>query len=307
MTTNVGNSLAEVAEKIQDSVVGVRTESGEGSGVVFTGDGYVLTNNHVVANANGNLTVTFSDNSKTPAKLIGTDPANDLAVLKVDRSEGLHPITFGDSDAIKVGDPVLAIGNPLGYAGTVTSGILSAKNRTISESGEEESPFAPRQSVNRLSGLLQTDAAINPGNSGGALVDSAGRLVGINTAIATSGSGSRGNIGVGFAIPSNKVKVVAEQLMKGGKVAHPYIGVRVSNSETKAGAEIAGVDPGSPAEKAGLKQGDLVTAIDGKTVRNSDELVSMVQAVQPGSKLSLIVVRDGKTSTIEVTVGEKTS
>ncbi|MEV6525329.1 trypsin-like peptidase domain-containing protein [Longispora sp. NPDC051575] len=295
-----GGTLADVAEQAQKSVVGVKTGTGEGSGVVFNKDGYIVTNNHVIEGARGQITVTLSDGKTVPATLVGADPTNDLAVLKITGVDGLQPITFADSGDIKVGDDVLAIGNPLGLDGTVTKGILSARNRTIDEGGDNESQGQGK----RLSGLLQTDAAINPGNSGGALTDAAGRLIGINTAIATGGSGSKGNIGVGFAIPSNKVKSVVEQLMKGGKVGHPYIGVRVVNSTTQAGAVVDSTEANSPAAQAGLVKGDLVTGVNGKSVKNSDELVSAIQSGKPGDKLTLTVVRDGKNVTVTVTVGE---
>ncbi|WP_412542097.1 trypsin-like peptidase domain-containing protein [Longispora sp. K20-0274] len=293
-----GGTLADVAEMAQKSVVGVKTATGEGSGVVFDKDGYIVTNNHVIAGARGQVQVTLPDGKTVPATLVGTDPTNDLAVLKIDGVDGLQPIVFADSSAVKIGDDVLAIGNPLGLDGTVTKGILSARNRTIDEGSETQS------SGNRLSGLLQTDAAINPGNSGGALTDAAGHLIGINTAIATGGSGSKGNIGVGFAIASNKVKSVVEQLMKGGKVGHPYIGVRVVNSTTQAGAVVDSTEANSPAAQAGLVKGDLVTGVNGKPVKNQEELVSAIQAGKPGDKLTLTVVRDGKTVTVPVTVGE---
>ncbi|MBG6140952.1 S1C family serine protease [Longispora fulva] len=294
-----GGTLADVANQALKSVVGVKTATGEGSGVVFNKDGYIVTNNHVIAGARGQIQVTLPDGKTVPATLVGTDPTNDLAVLKIDGVDGLEPILFADSSAVKVGDDVLAIGNPLGLDGTVTKGILSARDRTIDEGSDTQS----QSQGNRLSGLLQTDAAINPGNSGGALTDAAGRLIGINTAIATGGSGSKGNIGVGFAIPSNKVKSVVEQLMKGGKVGHPYIGVRVLNSTTQAGAVVDSTDPNSPAAQAGLAKGDLITGVNGKPVKNQDELISAIQSGNPGDKLTLTVVRDGKTVTVPVTVG----
>ncbi|WP_018351124.1 S1C family serine protease [Longispora albida] len=296
-------SFAGVVDKVQAAVVGVKTPTGSGSGVVFNSSGYILTNNHVIDGAGGQINVTFNDGKTVPAKLVGADASNDLAVLKVDNTDNLTALQFADSDAIKVGDPVLAVGNPLGLEGTVTGGIISAKDRTITEGGGQNSPFERPKQGNRLSGLLQTDAAINSGNSGGALVDAAGRLVGINTAIATSGD-SKGNIGVGFAIPSNKAKKVAEQLMKGGKVATPYAGVKVVDSD-KGGALVQSVEAGGPAASAGLAQGDVITQVNGKSIKGSAELISRIQSAAPGDKLTLTVDREGKQQTVTITIGEK--
>ena len=223
------SSLAEIASSVQDSVVSITTGSGEGSGVVLTNDGFVLTNNHVVATAQGGaVKVVFANGKTADAKVIGTDPRTDLAVVKADGVTDLKPATFGSSANMKVGDTVLALGSPLGLEGSVTAGIVSAKDRTIRAGGEgqqQPNPFGQEQEQQQtgatsMSGLLQTDAPINPGNSGGALVNTAGEVIGINSAIATSGQSS-GNIGLGFAIPSDKAKDVADQLMLGKKVSHP--------------------------------------------------------------------------------------
>ncbi len=207
-TTATTTSLANVAAAVLPSVVSIQTESAVGSGVIITADGSILTNNHVVATAQGNTVhVTFNSGKTATATIVGTDPAHDLAVIKVSGVSGLTPITFADSGSVKVGDTVLAVGSPLGLDGSVTSGIVSALNRTI-DVGENAS------STTSLTGAIQTDAAINPGNSGGALVNAAGQLVGINTAIASASStGESGSIGVGFAIASNTAKQVAEQLL----------------------------------------------------------------------------------------------
>jgi putative serine protease PepD len=207
-TTATTTSLANVAAAVLPSVVSIETQSAVGSGVIITADGSILTNNHVVATAQGStVQVTFNTGKTATATVVGTDPSHDLAVIKVSGVAGLTPITFADSGSVKVGDTVLAVGSPLGLDGSVTSGIVSALNRTIDVG-------ASARSATSLSGAIQTDAAINPGNSGGALVNAAGQLIGINTAIASASStGESGNIGVGFAISSNTAKQVAEQLL----------------------------------------------------------------------------------------------
>jgi putative serine protease PepD len=287
------DSLAGVAQETQPSVVNIATGSGEGSGVILTADGYILTNNHVVESASGSsVTVTLSDGKKVKAKVLGTDPKTDLAVVKAEAT-GLKAATLGDSNRVAVGDTVLAIGSPLGLQGSVTSGIISAKDRTIGV-GEGRS--------GSLSGLLQTDAPINPGNSGGALVNMAGDVIGINTAIATSGGGE-GNIGVGFAIPSNKAKTVAEQLMKGQKVSHPFLGVSVTPNET-GGAKIGSITANSPAAAAGLKEGDVITKFGNRVVNDSDDLVSAVQSGTVGDRVTVEFNRNGETMTATVTLAE---
>uniref|UniRef100_UPI001B8B977C S1C family serine protease n=1 Tax=Allorhizocola rhizosphaerae TaxID=1872709 RepID=UPI001B8B977C len=286
------STLSGVAAKTLLSVVSVSTGSGEGSGVILREDGYILTNNHVVESARGgSVTVTLSDGKKVRGTVRGTDPRTDLAVVKADVT-GLKPATFANSDQVAVGDTVLAIGSPLGLQGSVTSGIISAKDRTIRAG----------QTSGSLSGLLQTDAPINPGNSGGALVNTNGEVVGINTAIATSGTGE-GNIGVGFAIPSNKAKQVAEQLIAGQKVRHPFLGVQVTPNDT-GGAKIEQITAGSPAEAAGLQVGDIITKFGNRVVNDSDDLVSAVQAGAPGQKVTVEFSRNGSPQTATVTLGE---
>ncbi|WP_433126969.1 trypsin-like peptidase domain-containing protein [Micromonospora sp. CA-240977] len=296
--------LPKIAASVQDSVVSITTGSGEGSGVVLTADGYVLTNNHVVASANGDtVQVVFADGTKAPAKIIGTDPKTDLAVVKADGVTDLKPAKFGDSDAMQVGDQVLALGSPLGLQGSVTSGILSARDRTIrAGDGQQQDPSQQSQPVSSISGLLQTDAPINPGNSGGALVNTRGEVIGVNTAIATSGQ-STGNIGVGFAIPSNKAKDVAGKLQRGEKVSHPSLGVGVNQAEG-GGALVASVAPGSPAEKAGLQQGDVVTRFGDKPVNDSDDLVGAVQAGKVGDRVEVQFKRNGAEKSVTVTLAE---
>ncbi len=285
------DSLAGVAQETQPSVVNISTGSGEGSGVILTADGYILTNNHVIEGAS-QVSVTLSDGKKVKATIVGTDPKTDLGVVKADAT-GLKAATLGDSNKVAVGDTVLAIGSPLGLQGSVTSGIISAKDRTIGV-GQNRS--------GSLSGLLQTDAPINPGNSGGALVNMAGDVIGINTAIATSGGGE-GNIGVGFAIPSNKAKQVAEQLINGQKVSHPFLGVSVTPDDS-GGAKVATISPNSPAAAAGLKEGDVITKFGDRVVNDSDDLVSAVQSGKVGDRVTVEFNRNGEKMTATVTLAE---
>ncbi|SIN18208.1 trypsin-like peptidase domain-containing protein [Micromonospora cremea] len=296
--------LPKIAAAVQDSVVSIATTSGEGSGVVLSADGYVLTNNHVVASAAGDtVQVVFADGKNAQAKIVGTDPKTDLAVVKANGVSGLKPATFGDSDAMQVGDQVLALGSPLGLQGSVTAGILSARDRTIrAGEGQPQDPNQQGQTVSSISGLLQTDAPINPGNSGGALVNTRGEVIGVNTAIATSGQ-STGNIGVGFAIPSNKAKDVAGKLQRGEKVSHPSLGVGVNQAEG-GGALVASVTPGSAADKAGLQRGDVITRFGDKAVNDSDDLVGAVQAGKVGDRVQVQFKRNGTEKTATVTLTE---
>jgi putative serine protease PepD len=297
--------LPKIAAAVQDSVVSITTDSGEGSGVVLSADGYVLTNNHVVASAAGDtVQVVFADGKNAQAKIVGTDPKTDLAVVKASGVSGLKPATFGDSDAMQVGDQVLALGSPLGLQGSVTAGILSARDRTIQagEGQQQQDPRQQGQAASSISGLLQTDAPINPGNSGGALVNTRGEVIGINTAIATSGQ-STGNIGVGFAIPSNKAKDVAGKLQRGEKVSHPSLGVSVNMAEG-GGAMVAAVTPGSAADKAGLQQGDVITRFGDKAINDSDDLVGAVQAGKVGDRVEVQFKRNGAEKTATVTLAE---
>jgi putative serine protease PepD len=293
--------LPRIAAAVQPSVVSIATDSGEGSGVILTADGYVLTNNHVVASAGrDSVRVVFADGKTVEARIVGTDPKTDLAVVKATGVSDLKPATFGDSDAMQVGDQVLALGSPLGLQGSVTAGILSARDRTIQAgSGQER----PGQGASSIAGLLQTDAPINPGNSGGALVNTRGEVIGINTAIATAGQGSTGNIGVGFAIPSNKAKDVAGKLQRGEKVSHPSLGVSVTAAEG-GGALVAAVTSGSAAEKAGLQRGDVITRFGDKVVNDSDDLVGAVQAGKVGDRVEVTYKRNGAESTATVTLAE---
>ncbi len=265
-----------------------RKEYALGSGVILTKDGYIVTNYHVVSGAT-KIIVKLHDGRKFKAKLIGTDPKTDLAVIKID-AKNLHPITIANSDKVKVGDIVLAVGNPFGLGETVTQGIVSAKNRTSI-------------GLNAYENFIQTDAAINPGNSGGALVDLKGRLIGINSAII---SRSGGNNGIGFAIPSNMMKFVVTSLVTKGKVVRGYLGVVISNIDpSKAklygiskGVLIIKVEPNSAASKAGLKPGDIIVAVDGEEVNNAGELRNKIAFKGAGAEVKLRVYRNGKYITL---------
>ncbi|MEV4842928.1 trypsin-like peptidase domain-containing protein [Micromonospora matsumotoense] len=296
--------LPKIAASVQDSVVSIMTDNGEGSGVILSADGFVLTNNHVVASASGDtVRVVFANGKSAPAKIVGTDPKTDLAVVQTSGLDNLKAAKFGDSDAMQVGDQVLALGSPLGLQGSVTAGILSARDRTI-QAGSGNSPQqAPQGGASSISGLLQTDAPINPGNSGGALVNTRGEVIGINTAIATAGQGSTGNIGVGFAIPSNKAKDVAEKLQRREKISHPSLGVSVNAAED-GGALVAAVTGGSAAEKAGIQRGDVITKFGDKAINDSNDLVGAVQAGKVGDRVQVTYKRNGVEATATVTLAE---
>ncbi|NES28752.1 PDZ domain-containing protein [Micromonospora terminaliae] len=296
--------LPKIAAAVQDSIVTIMTDSGEGSGVILSADGYVLTNNHVVASASGDtVKVVFADGKTAQAKIVGTDPKTDLGVVKASGVSGLKAAKFGDSDAMQVGDQVLALGSPLGLQGSVTAGILSARDRTIQAGEGGQQQQSPQQGASSISGLLQTDAPINPGNSGGALVNTRGEVIGINTAIATAGQGSNGNIGVGFAIPSNKAKDVAEKLQRGEKVSHPSLGVSVTGAED-GGALVSDVVAGSAADKAGLQRGDVITKFGDKAINDSNDLVGAVQSGKVGDRVEVQFKRNGSTESATVTLAE---
>jgi Do/DeqQ family serine protease len=271
-------------------------QSGLGSGVVTTADGYILTNNHVIDGAD-QVRVELPDKRVFDAKVVGADPASDLAVLKIDAS-GLPTVPIGDSNHVRVGDVVLAIGNPLGVGQTVTMGIISAKGRATGVGNGSYEDF------------LQTDAPINQGNSGGALVNVNGELVGINSQILTQ---SGGNIGLGFAIPSNMAREVMSQLKADGKVQRGKLGIQIQSvtpdlaSSLKLssmnGALVNGVEPGGAAAKAGVKQGDVITALNGEKVVDSNALRNRIAGTKPGSAVALELVRNGKTETVRATLG----
>ena len=282
--------------------------SGTGSGVVISGQGYVLTNNHVVsqfatAGAGRSLRVRFSDQSAVDARIAGRDPKTDLAVLKIDKP-GLTVAQLGDSSKIAVGDPVIAIGSPLGLAGTVTSGIISALDRPVRLGGAGGNSGSD---TNAVINAIQTDASINPGNSGGALVDGSGAVIGVNSAIATLSTGSTnqsGSIGLGFAIPINEARQIAEQLIRTGKVQHATLGVtaRSVTDGARDGALVESVAAGSAAADAGVKAGDVITRIGDRLVGGSDDLVVQVRAHKVGEKVQLTYVRGGRTVKVAVTL-----
>ncbi|ADD44777.1 trypsin-like peptidase domain-containing protein [Stackebrandtia nassauensis] len=294
-----GDTISDIAKKVQPSVVSIATENAGGSGVVYDDKGHIITNNHVAETASGGkLEVTFADGTTSQASVVGTDPAGDLAVIKVDDVDNLTPIKLGDSGALDVGDTVLAIGSPLGLDGSVTSGIVSALNRTVQAGGGEQGGNATT-----LNGLIQTDAAINPGNSGGALVNGKGELIGINTVIATTGS-SEGSVGLGFAIPSDTVSSTVDQLIDGGDIEHGYLGVSVvDNVEGSEGAVVNKVEDGSPADKAGLKRGDVITSIDGEKVGGASDVGAVVQGAKPGTKVDIEYTRSGKSDSTSAELG----
>ncbi|HEY8122331.1 MAG TPA: Do family serine endopeptidase [Myxococcota bacterium] len=270
--------------------------AGEGSGFVISADGYIVTNNHVVAPFD-KIDVVFLDGTTLPARVIGRDSATDVALLKVESTKSLQSLSLGDSDGTRIGDWVVAIGNPLGLENTVTAGIVSAKHRrTLGGDGPRYSDF------------IQTDAAINPGNSGGPLVNLAGEVVGINTMIA-----SDRNIGIGFAIPVNMAKQVLPQLRAKGRVSRGKLGVGIQPVDADAaeflglasagGALVQSVEEGSPAERAGIKQGDVIVEFNGKAIKEMDELPQLVAATPVGARSKVVLVRKGKRQTVDVTIG----
>ena len=298
------SSIAGIAKAVLPSVVSIQVEgdeqSGSGSGFILSQDGYILTNNHV-ANMGGpgeKITVVFPDGEKIDGKVVGSNASYDLAVVKVNRS-GLTPLVLGDSAAAAVGDAVIAIGAPLGLDGTVTTGIVSALDRpvTAGESRDEASYI----------NAIQTDAAINPGNSGGPLLDAAGRVIGVNSAIATMGQsagGEAGNIGLGFAIPINTAKRIAEELMATGTSSTPVIGVILDMTYDKGGAKVREVTADGPSGKAGIQVGDIITSVNGRTIDDGTELVVTIRTFAPGDVVTLGYVRNGREGEASVTLGK---
>lgn len=275
-------------------------EGGTGSGVVLDTAGNILTNAHVVAQGRATIEVTLSDGRTAPAEIVGVDESSDLAVIRVDGVDGLQPATFADSDALVIGQPVVAVGAPLGLSGTVTEGIVSAVNRPV-RTGETADASTVLDAV-------QTDASINPGNSGGPLVNLAGDVVGINSAIATVGatSGQGGSIGVGFAIPSNDATSTADQLLADGTAEHASLGISASEAAPGAGAVVQRVESGSAAARAGLQAGDLITRLDDRAVVDLDSLLAAVRDHNPGDAVTLTVERDAAEQTFDVTLGSRT-
>ncbi|MQA11571.1 MAG: PDZ domain-containing protein [Pseudonocardiaceae bacterium] len=296
-------SVESVAQKVTSSVVQLRVQgaqgNGEGSAIVLTSDGYLLTNNHVVAGTEqgGQIEAVFQNGQTATAEVVGTDPTADLAVVKADGVDGLQPAELGRSDDLTVGQQVVAIGSPYELSGTVTSGIVSALHRPVRAGGDSGDQATVLDAV-------QTDAAINPGNSGGPLVDMKGRVIGINSAIyspsgATQSSG--GSVGIGFAIPVDQARRTADEIIKTGKATQTVMGVTVQDAP-QGGALVADVSPGSPSEKAGLKSGDVVTKLDNRRIEDSDALVAAVRSHAPGDKVTVTI---GDSDKVDVTLGGK--
>ncbi|WP_097948082.1 trypsin-like peptidase domain-containing protein [Streptomyces sp. ms115] len=313
------DSVAGIAASALPSVVTLHVsgtaESGTGTGFVLDGQGHILTNNHVVAPAgsSGDITVTFSTGETASAELVGKDSGYDLAVVRVRGVSGLKPLPLGNSDNVQVGDPVVAIGAPFDLSNTVTSGIISAKQRPITAGGEK----GDGSDISYVD-ALQTDAPINPGNSGGPLVDSQAHVIGINSAIRAADSGGgpesggqSGSIGLGFAIPINQGKRVAEELISTGKATHPVIGVTLDMKYTGDGAKVGtkGADGGpavakdGPADKAGIKSGDVITQVEGQRVHSGEELIVKIRAHRPGDDLDLKLTRGGEERTVTLKLG----
>ena len=298
-------SIADIAEAVLPSVVSILIEagdeSGSGSGFIIQSNGYILTNNHVAAPAanGGELTVVFDNGEKAKAKIVGRNTSYDLAVLKVDR-ESLPTSVLGDSEQVKVGELVIAIGAPLGLNGTVTAGIISSLDRPVTAGGSGDLAF-----IN----AIQTDAAINPGNSGGPLLDGAGRVIGINSAIATlaqSISTEAGSIGLGFAIPINTAKRIAEEIIATGDSNTPIIGVVLNTAYVGDGAEVGELTSGGPAEEAGIRVGDVITALNGRQVADSTELVVAIRSYAPGESVEIDLERNGQQQTVTLVLGSST-
>ena len=294
-------SIAAVAEALQPSVVQINVNGGggegTGSGFVIREDGYILTNNHVTAGGS-DITVTFNDGRILDATLVGANPGYDLAVLKVDET-GLPAVTLGSSSALEVGDAAIAIGSPLGLQGTVTAGIVSALNRPVTAGGEGEMSF-----IN----AIQTDAAINPGNSGGPLVDGNGAVIGVNSAIAALGGslgGQVGNIGLGFAIPIDTAARIASELIATGSSSTPIIGVQLDMQYSGVGARVAGITDDGPAAAAGLREGDVITALDGTPVVDATDLIVDVRSLAPGDEVTLTVESNGAEREVTLVLGSQ--
>ncbi len=301
-------SLASVAQRVLPSTVQVRvvggddstTSSATGSGFAVDAEGHVITNNHVVevAGDSGTITVVDARGRVHRAELVGRSPVYDIAVLAVRPAQGLRPARLGSSRRMHVGDTVVAIGSPLGLRSTVTSGIVSALDRPVTTGGGSDGDSSYINAV-------QTDAAINPGNSGGPLVDLAGRVVGVNSAIATTGNtfgGQGGSIGVGFAIPMEQVRVTADQILRTGRAEYPVIGVNVDTNPSSRGAVVTDVQADTPAAEAGLREGDRIVAVDGVRVADGVALIVAIRSHRPGQRIEVTLVREGTQRRLEVTL-----
>ena len=306
--TDKEGSVEQVAENVLPAVVSIRVSNGysveEGSGSIISDDGNILTNNHVVSSAQqgGEITVLLNDGKEYKADFVAGDGSTDIAVIKLRNASNLPVMSFGNSDELQVGQQVVAIGSPLGLSATVTSGIISALNRPVRASGGEGGESS-------LIDAVQTDAAINPGNSGGPLVDMQGRLIGMNSVIATNSgdSGQSGSIGLGFAIPVNQARRIAQQLMDEGKVTQPMIGIRLSNNNRERGALVGDVEPDGPAQKAGITQGDLIVGVNDRVIDSADALITAIRARDFGETVTLKVTRpdSGDVRDVKVTLTEK--
>ena len=301
----------QVADAVLPAIVTISVESSSGSGVgsgsIIREDGYILTNNHVISAAatEGVITVLFSNGESAAASLVGRAPKADIAVLKVDANSKLPAIAIGDSGSVVVGQPVVALGAPLGLASTVTTGIVSALGRDVTVPSDDDR-------LALLAGAIQTDAAINPGNSGGALVDCTGAQIGVNTAIATVGSSeASGNVGIGFAVPMSLAQSIVEQLIENGTVTYPYMGIAVvlisadaaEKFGTPQGLFVDSVTAGSPAAEAGLQEGDIITALDGQSATSLTVLTRIQLTKKVGDVVSVTYLRDGAEATTDVTLG----
>jgi len=309
--TAATGSIEKVAQNVLPSVVMINVSgpdgSGSGSGIILSDDGKILTNNHVVALAGkgGSLSVSFNDGSHATAKVLGTDPLTDTAVIQAQGVSGLTPATIGHSSALQVGQGVVAIGSPFGLDATVTSGIVSALNRPVNvgQVSQGNATVYP---------AIQTDAAINPGNSGGPLVNLAGEVVGIDasiqTATDTTGGGEPGSIGLGFAIPIDEVLPIVQEMIKGETPTHARLGIGVENAATGTGAQVTDgakvskVDNGSAAQSAGLESGDVITKVDDHLITSSDGLVAIIRSYRPGDEVTVTYERGGSTHTVQATL-----
>lgn len=319
-----------VSATVVSIAVALNDGTSQGSGVIYDSSGHIITNNHVVEGAT-KIQVTLADGRIFKGELTGTDPATDLAVIQiVNPPQDLVVAGVGDSGTLSIGQGVMAIGNPLGLSSTVTTGIISALNRPVVTTHEEDAPKEEGQDPDSLPGLLgsllqggdkatsqvftnaiQVDAAINPGNSGGPLFDEHGLVIGINSSIATASSSSNGSIGIGFAIPSQLAKKVADQIIATGKATHAYLGVTLGDGAasaegvTRAGAEVGTVEAGSPAEQAGLQGGDVITAIDGKPTSQAAALTGFVRQYSSGDEVTLTIIRGDKQQEVKATLAER--
>jgi putative serine protease PepD len=308
-------SVAAVAARILPSTVQIQANGGAdgttqggatGSGFILDDKDHVITNNHVVADATGEgeLKVVDQNGKKHDAKIIGRSPVYDIAVLEVTDPNTLRPAAIGSSRSLRVGDTVVAIGSPLGLSSTVTSGIVSATDRPVTTGNQNQTGSQDQSYIN----AVQTDAAINPGNSGGPLVNLRGQVVGVNSAIATTGGsigGESGNIGVGFAIPMEQVRITASQILATGKARYPVIGANVNTGAQSEGAQVVDVPSGTPAAAAGLQKGDVVTSVDGKSITDGISLIVAIRSHQPGETIILEVKRSGRDKRVEVTLDGK--